>query len=76
MDIRGGYQKPAYTDVLWVQIVLLPYYLAKYGKVHSLCLIILLQKYIVISDICGFTFGGLGITQSRKKSTPMKIKCT
>ena len=25
MDIRGGYAKPNWTDVLWVQLVLLPY---------------------------------------------------
>jgi len=30
MDIRGGYQKPEYTDVLWMQIILLPYYLFRY----------------------------------------------
>ncbi|XP_043215946.1 dnaJ homolog subfamily C member 25 homolog [Amphibalanus amphitrite] len=28
MDIRGGYAKPEWTDVLWVQLVLLPYTLA------------------------------------------------
>lgn len=30
MDIRGGYSKPVYTDVLWFQILLLPYYLYKF----------------------------------------------
>ncbi|XP_012937761.1 dnaJ homolog subfamily C member 25 homolog [Aplysia californica] len=30
MDIRGGYRKPKVTDVLWVQLVLLPYWLYKY----------------------------------------------
>jgi len=25
MDIRGGYAKPNWTDILWVQLVLLPY---------------------------------------------------
>jgi len=30
MDIRGGYAPPRWTDVLWVQLVLLPYTLAKY----------------------------------------------
>ena len=24
MDIRGGYAKPKWTDVLWVQLILLP----------------------------------------------------
>ncbi|KAK7099094.1 hypothetical protein V1264_003284 [Littorina saxatilis] len=30
MDIRGGYSRPKYTDVLWVQLVLLPYYVVHY----------------------------------------------
>ncbi|KAK7488796.1 hypothetical protein BaRGS_00019931 [Batillaria attramentaria] len=30
MDIRGGYRRPKYTDVLWVQLVLLPYYTVSY----------------------------------------------
>ena len=30
MDIRGGYSKPVYTDVLWFQILLLPYFVYKY----------------------------------------------
>ena len=30
MDIRGAYQRPSYTDVLWMQIILFPYYIAKY----------------------------------------------
>lgn len=30
MDIRGGYAKPKVTDVLWIQIVLLPYTLSLY----------------------------------------------
>ncbi|ESO86178.1 hypothetical protein LOTGIDRAFT_129609 [Lottia gigantea] len=30
MDIRGGYQRPKYTDVLWIQIIFLPYYLLMY----------------------------------------------
>ncbi|KAI8783954.1 dnaJ homolog subfamily C member 25 homolog [Biomphalaria glabrata] len=30
MDIRGGYQKPKVTDVLWIQLVLLPYHIAMY----------------------------------------------
>ncbi|XP_076472054.1 dnaJ homolog subfamily C member 25 homolog [Babylonia areolata] len=30
MDIRGGYSRPKYTDVLWVQLFLLPYYLVHY----------------------------------------------
>ncbi|XP_045175350.1 dnaJ homolog subfamily C member 25-like isoform X2 [Mercenaria mercenaria] len=32
MDIRGGYRKPSYTDVLWVQLVFSPYYLFLYMK--------------------------------------------
>ena len=27
---RGGYSRPKYTDVLWVQLVLLPYYIVHY----------------------------------------------
>nr|XP_002132082.1 dnaJ homolog subfamily C member 25 [Ciona intestinalis] len=34
MDIRGGYQKPEYSDVLWMQIILLPYYIYKFFKFH------------------------------------------
>ncbi|KAH9519328.1 DnaJ sub C member 25, partial [Bulinus truncatus] len=30
MDIRGGYQKPKVTDILWIQLVLLPYHIAVY----------------------------------------------
>ncbi|GFR71887.1 DnaJ homolog subfamily C member 25 homolog [Elysia marginata] len=30
MDIRGGYSKPKATDVLWVQLVLLPYHIVLY----------------------------------------------
>lgn len=30
MDIRGGYAKPKVTDVLWVQLVFLPYTLSLY----------------------------------------------
>ncbi|XP_041366024.1 dnaJ homolog subfamily C member 25 homolog [Gigantopelta aegis] len=30
LDIRGGYSKPSYTDVLWIQLVLLPYYIVMY----------------------------------------------
>ena len=30
MDIRGSYQKPKYTDVLWVQVILFPYYVSRY----------------------------------------------
>ena len=29
MDIRGAYQKPSYTDVLWMQIILCPYHIAR-----------------------------------------------
>ncbi|CAK8689649.1 dnaJ homolog subfamily C member 25-like [Clavelina lepadiformis] len=36
MDIRGGYQKPQYTDVLWMQLFLFPYYLFKFMSFHSL----------------------------------------
>ena len=27
---RGGYRKPNYTDVLWIQLALSPYYLGQY----------------------------------------------
>ncbi|XP_059166531.1 dnaJ homolog subfamily C member 25 homolog [Physella acuta] len=30
MDIRGGYSKPKVTDVLWIQLFLLPYHIAMY----------------------------------------------
>ena len=30
MDIRGGYAKPDWRDVLWVQLVLLPWTSYKY----------------------------------------------
>ena len=30
MDIRGGYAKPKITDVLWIQIVFLPYTIYKW----------------------------------------------
>ncbi|KAL3841534.1 hypothetical protein ACJMK2_019661 [Sinanodonta woodiana] len=32
MDIRGGYSKPQYTDVLWLQLILCPYHIAMYIK--------------------------------------------
>lgn len=31
MDIRGGYAKPKITDILWIQIIVFPYTLFKYG---------------------------------------------
>lgn len=30
MDIRGGYRKPTLYDVLWVQLVMSPYYIVNY----------------------------------------------
>ncbi|XP_023326593.1 dnaJ homolog subfamily C member 25 homolog [Eurytemora carolleeae] len=30
MDVRGGYAKPNYTDILWIQLVLLPYSTVRY----------------------------------------------
>lgn len=30
MDIKGAFAKPQYTDILWVQLILMPYTLAKY----------------------------------------------
>ncbi|XP_061166846.1 dnaJ homolog subfamily C member 25 homolog isoform X1 [Saccostrea echinata] len=30
MDIRGGYSKPNIKDVLWIQLILSPYYLVQY----------------------------------------------
>jgi DnaJ family protein C protein 25 len=30
MDIRGGYSKPSYRDILWVQLVFLPYTIGLY----------------------------------------------
>ena len=34
MDIKGGYGKPTYRDILWVQIVLLPYTLYKLSEFY------------------------------------------
>lgn len=31
MDIKGAYAKPQITDILWLQLIMLPYTLAKYG---------------------------------------------
>lgn len=30
MDIKGAYAKPKFTDVLWIQLIILPYTIAKY----------------------------------------------
>ncbi|XP_042227131.1 dnaJ homolog subfamily C member 25 homolog [Homarus americanus] len=30
MDIRGVYAKPTYKDILWIQLVFLPYWIVKY----------------------------------------------
>ncbi|XP_065647172.1 dnaJ homolog subfamily C member 25 homolog [Hydra vulgaris] len=30
IDIKGGYSKPTYKDVLWIQLVVLPFYLVVY----------------------------------------------
>lgn len=35
MDIRGGYQKPSVCDILWIQLVLLPYHIVLY--IHWYC---------------------------------------
>jgi DnaJ homolog subfamily C member 25 len=32
MDIRGGYAKPSIQDILWIQLVILPYTIFKYGQ--------------------------------------------
>ncbi|XP_052230800.1 dnaJ homolog subfamily C member 25 homolog [Dreissena polymorpha] len=32
LDIRGGYSKPTYRDILWVQLVFFPYQLVMYIK--------------------------------------------
>ena len=32
MDIRGGYAKPSWTDILWVQIIILPWTLYNYVR--------------------------------------------
>uniref|UniRef100_T1J1X2 J domain-containing protein n=1 Tax=Strigamia maritima TaxID=126957 RepID=T1J1X2_STRMM len=34
MDIRGGYAKPNVTDVLWIQLVLLPYTIVMFAWFH------------------------------------------
>ncbi|KAI1280297.1 DnaJ -like protein [Halotydeus destructor] len=35
MDIKGSYEKPTYRDVLWVQLILLPYTLLLWLKFYS-----------------------------------------
>lgn len=30
MDIKGSYSKPSVTDVLWIQLIILPYTIGKY----------------------------------------------
>lgn len=35
MDIKGAYAKPKISDVLWVQLVILPYTIAKYVKWYA-----------------------------------------
>ncbi|KAL4225101.1 DnaJ subfamily C member 25 [Mactra antiquata] len=32
MDIRGGYSKPSYMDILWIQLLFSPYYIFLYIK--------------------------------------------
>merc|ERR1712059_172312 len=34
MDIKGGYAKPHWTDVLWVQLVILPLTLYRWGAFY------------------------------------------
>ena len=34
MDIKGGYARPNWTDVLWVQLVILPYTLFKWTQFY------------------------------------------
>ncbi|XP_067939100.1 dnaJ homolog subfamily C member 25 homolog [Watersipora subatra] len=35
MDIRGGYRRPRWTDVLWVRLIIFPYTLAVYIKWYA-----------------------------------------
>lgn len=35
MDIRGGYAKPKVTDILWVQLVFLPWTLASWAYFYG-----------------------------------------
>ncbi|KAG1659183.1 DnaJ subfamily C member 25 [Nymphon striatum] len=49
MDIKGGYSKPLITDVLWVQLVLLPYTLGKYFHWYI--------KWIYRFNICKEEYG-------------------
>lgn len=35
MDIKGAYAKPKISDVLWVQLIILPYTIAKYVKWYA-----------------------------------------
>jgi len=35
MDIQGGYAKPKVTDVLWIQLVLLPITLCRWAYFYA-----------------------------------------
>ena len=35
MDIKGGYAKPNWSDVLWVQLVILPYTIYKWTAFYT-----------------------------------------
>ena len=35
MDIRGGYAKPKITDILWIQLVFLPWTLCKWVHFYT-----------------------------------------
>ena len=34
MDIKGGYAKPHWSDVLWVQLVILPYTIYRWSQFY------------------------------------------
>lgn len=62
MDIRGGYSKPAYTDVLWFQLILLPYYI--YKLVFYITFNCKRNDQICYSDFYIFVFVGFMIIRS------------
>ena len=35
MDIRGGYAKPKITDILWIQLVFLPWTICRWGYFYG-----------------------------------------
>ncbi|PVD33770.1 hypothetical protein C0Q70_05030 [Pomacea canaliculata] len=49
MDIRGGYSRPKYTDVLWIQLFLLPY--------HAFCFLCWNVRWVYLFNILKKEYG-------------------